>query len=569
MNTNDVHGVPAPTAALAPEPQDDLDRLLSQAHAALDADDVKTGRALALQVLKSSEARSADAKATDAKVADAKATDAPKKSYFEASALLCLAHCDRMVSRYRRAHRASQRAAHIFQQIGHLSGEVMALSTHAIVSVNLGRNEEAVEAALLSVRLSELLPRGEHSVLSYNYLGIAYYWSRSFDKAEQAFAAALKIAQTATPPLDTFQPRVNQWWAEVIRIFYERYYTGHLPALDGMYQLKATFTGLVDQRHANITTASVVIFSSCLHDCWQGDLRQAMAGVDALAASARQYGSVTWLNALEYWVMAEISWTEKDLATATLHARKMIEIAVDVEHEQLACLGHLLVSQLFVEQGDNGQALDELRRLRLREQLIRTDCLESREKVVGWQVENRQSQQSMLELEKTSRQLEKLSLEDALTGIANRRSFDQYASSLLRHGIETGRPPCIALIDVDRFKQINDTYSHQVGDEVLKTISLLLKAHVREEDMPARLAGDEFVIAFKHTDLHVAELVCERIRLAVKSYDWATVGPGLEVRISVGVVKAHSGDTIASVTHRSDMAMYEAKRQQAALGRLH
>ena len=306
--------------APAPQPDrdDDLERLLGMAHASLDADDVKTGRALALQVLKSAELRSADARAVDGKGAE----EAHRKiSHFEASALLCLAHCDRMVSRYRRAHRASQRAAHIFQQIGHVSGEVMALSTHAIVSINLGRNEEAVEAALLSLRLSELLPHGEHSVLSYNYLGIAYYWSRSFDKAEQAFAAALKIAQTATPPLDTFQPRVNQWWAEVIRIFYERYYTGHLPALDAMYQLKATFTGLVDQRHANITTASVVIFSSCLHDCWQGDLRQAMAGVDALAASAGQYGSVTWLNALEFWVMTEISWAEKDLATATLHAR--------------------------------------------------------------------------------------------------------------------------------------------------------------------------------------------------------------------------------------------------------
>ena len=537
----------------------DLDRLLGQAHAALDADDVKTGRELALQVLKSAEARSSEKPLVDDQ----------RLRHLEASALLCLAHCDRMVSRYRRAHRASQRAAHIFQQLGAVSGEVMALSTHAIVSINLGRNEEAVEAALLSVRLSELLPQGQHSVLSYNYLGIAYYWSRSFDKAGQAFAAALQIAQASTPPLDTFQPRVNQWWAEVIRIFYERYYAGHLPALDAMRQLNATFTALVDQRHSNITTATVVIFSSCLQDCWHGDVRQAMAGVDALAASARQYGSVTWLNALEYWVMAEISWAEKDLVTATLHARKMIEIAVDVEHEQLACLGHLLVSQLFVEQGDNGQALDELRRLRLREQLIRTDCLESREKVVAWQVQNRQSQKNLQELEKTSRQLEKLSLEDALTGIANRRSFEQYASSMLRHGIETGRPPCIALIDIDRFKQINDTYSHQVGDEVLKTISLLLKAHVREEDMPARLAGDEFVIAFKHTDLHVAERVCERIRLAVKSFDWASVGPGLEVGISVGVVKAQSGDTIASVTHRSDMAMYEAKRQQAALGRLH
>ncbi len=520
-------------------PTDDLERLLSDAHAALDAGNVQTGRELALNVLKAAEAQ--------------------KQSYFEASALLCLAHCDRMVSRYRRAHRASQRAAQIFQQLEHASGEVMALTTHAIVSINLGRNEEAVEAALLSVRLSELLPRGDHSVLSYNYLGIAYYWSRSFDKAEQAFAAALQIAHTAKPPLDTFQPRVNQWWSEVIRIFYERYYTGHLPPLKAVCELRCTFAALVEQRNANITTNAVVAFSACLEDCWQGNLRLAMAGVDTLTLNARQYGSVTWLNALEFWLKSEISWAEKDLPTATAHAQKMIEVAVDVEHEQLACLGHLLVSQLFVEQGDNGQALDEMRRLRLREQLIRTDCLEGRERVVAWQVDHRQQQKNMLEMELNARQLEKLSLEDALTGIANRRSFEQYAATLLSHGIESGRPTCIALIDVDKFKQINDGYSHQVGDEVLKRISLLLKAHVREEDMPARLAGDEFVIAFKHTDLQTAQQVCERIRLAVKNFDWTSVGANLKASISVGVVQALPGDTVESVTHRSDMAMYSAK----------
>ena len=127
--------------------------------------------------------------------------------------------------------------------------------------------------------------------------------------------------------------------------------------------------------------------------------------------------------------------------------------------------------------------------------------------------------------------------------------------------MESGRPTCIALIDVDKFKQINDGFSHKVGDEVLKRISLLLKAHVREEDMPARLAGDEFVIAFKHTELQTAEQACERIRLAVRNFDWTSVGAGLKASISVGVVQALPGDTVESVTHRSDLAMYSAKKK--------
>ncbi|MCY7307698.1 MAG: hypothetical protein LH632_16465 [Rhodoferax sp.] len=202
----------------------ELDALLRSAHAALDRGDVQTGRQTSQTIFK--------------------AAEAVGNRHFEARALLCLAHCDRMLSRYRRAHRASQRAAQVFQLLGDTSGEVMALTTHAFVSINLGRNEEAVEAALLSVRLSQFLEKDEHSVLSYNALGVAYFWSHSFEKAEQALRTAIHMAEKAQPALSTFQPRVNQWWTEVIRLFYERYYVGALPPLDQMRILRETVLAL-------------------------------------------------------------------------------------------------------------------------------------------------------------------------------------------------------------------------------------------------------------------------------------------------------------------------------------
>jgi len=101
-----------------------LDTQLKSAHLALDGGDVQTGRELSHKVLKAAQ------------------TLGNKR--FEAKALLCLAHCDRMLSRYRRAHRASQLAAQGFQLLGDTPGEVLALTTHAFVALNLGRNEEAV-----------------------------------------------------------------------------------------------------------------------------------------------------------------------------------------------------------------------------------------------------------------------------------------------------------------------------------------------------------------------------------------------------------------------------------------
>lgn len=524
-----------------------LDTQLKSAHLALDGGDVQTGRELSHKVLKAAQ------------------TLGNKR--FEAKALLCLAHCDRMLSRYRRAHRASQLAAQGFQLLGDTPGEVLALATHAFVALNLGRNEEAVEAALLSVRLSEFLDNDEHSVLSYNALGAAYFWSHHFDKAEQALRTAIQIAEHASPPLSTFQPQINQWWAQVIRIFHERYYEGGLPSLALMRVCREAVMRQVVREDAsefpmgtNVTTEAVLLFGASLDACWHGQLDQATDDLVALTGWAQRYGTLTWLSALEAWAGAEIAWARRDWPGATQHATKMIEIAVTVEHEQLACLGHLLASQLFMAQGLHGRALDELRRLRLREQLIRSDGLETRENVVDWQIDLRLRQQSIDRLELTSRQLEKLSLEDALTGIPNRRDFERYASELLQRGLEQGQPPCLALVDVDKFKLINDNFSHQVGDAVLKRIAQILKSHVREDDMAARLGGDEFVIIFKTADLSVAQQVCQRICDAVRAFDWSSISPQLESSLSVGVVRAEPGDTVESLTHRSDTAMYDKKK---------
>lgn len=537
------------TFAPQPHRNDDLEALLREAHAALDRGDVQAGRAASQQILKAAEALA--------------------NPRYEARALLCLAHCDRMLSRYRRAHRASGRAAHGFQLLGDVSGEVMALSTHAIVSVTLGRNEEAVEAALLGVRLCGFLEQAEHSVLAYNALGVAHLWSLDFERAEAALRSAIDIATQSAPPLGTFGPQVNLWWTALLRAFHERYYIGASSDLATLRQRREAVIAVLAAGEAepadsgtHVTTEAVLQFGLCLEQCWYGRIGQALLDVQVLAQWALRYGTVTWLSALECWARAEIAWAQARWEQAMQQAAAMIDIAVQVEHEQLACLGHLLSSQLYVAQGLHGQALDEMRRLRLREQLIRSDALETRARVVEWQVDLRLREQHVNRLEFTSRQFERLSLEDPLTGIANRRSFERYGGELLRASRSHGPPPCVALIDVDRFKQINDNFSHQVGDEVLKQIARTLRSHLREDDLAARLAGDEFVIVFRNTDFAVAQQVCERIARAVRDFDWSSIAPGLASSISIGVAAAAPGDTLESLTERSDAAMYARKRQR-------
>jgi diguanylate cyclase (GGDEF)-like protein len=246
----------------------------------------------------------------------------------------------------------------------------------------------------------------------------------------------------------------------------------------------------------------------------------------------------------------------------------MIELAEQTGREQTALVGHLLMSRVFEMQGKPQRALVELKKVAARERRIRSETLASRSTVVSWQLEMRRSEESRRALQASAHELERLALEDAMTGIANRRCLEQVAAQKLQANRSgSGRALCLALIDVDRFKEVNDGHSHLVGDKVLQVIAALLTDHVREDDLAARLAGDEFVLLLSRTEFAEAVEICERVRRAVEAYKWAAISPGLSVTISLGVAQCQPGDTLESLMHRSDVAMYACKAASRPLRR--
>ncbi|MEO8122063.1 MAG: GGDEF domain-containing protein, partial [Rhodoferax sp.] len=300
---------------------------------------------------------------------------------------------------------------------------------------------------------------------------------------------------------------------------------------------------------------------SGIENCWLGQLEAAETDAEMCAVWAARYPRNTSLALLELWLRAEISWARKDWKSAEQRIRKMIEMGVEAENEPMVAIGHLLASQILTEQGYDIPARNELEALRMRKQGLRNDFLKSRTAVVAWQLKVRKNHEDLQRMEATSKTLEKLSFEDPLTGLANRRRFTEIVPGMLSEGLARGRPPFVALIDIDQFKQVNDRFSHQVGDQVLQRIAQILKSHLREGDMPARLAGDEFVLAFGQADALGVEQVCERIRAAVQNYDWSSLRDGLQVSISIGVAQAQPGDSVETLTHRADLAMYSEKNE--------
>jgi len=155
------------------------------------------------------------------------------------------------------------------------------------------------------------------------------------------------------------------------------------------------------------------------------------------------------------------------------------------------------------------------------------------------------------------KELEKLSITDQLTGIFNRRKLNESLASEVEKAKRYKRPLALLMIDIDHFKQINDTYGHQVGDYTLTAVSEILTRSIRNSDIAGRYGGEEFMIICPETSEDSAKMMAEKLRLAISEYTYKHL-EGLT--ISIGVAKLEEDITTETLISRSDSALYAAKR---------
>ncbi|MDB6001158.1 MAG: hypothetical protein JWP52_2857 [Rhizobacter sp.] len=528
----------------------DVLETLNAARAMLESGQVEPARRLATAVLKAAEDRNDRGS--------------------QGQALMALSQFDRVLGRFRRAIETSQRAAQIFQLSGDIAGEAAALALLAHSNSYLGRNEEAVEAALLAVKLGDLLAPSAQQVNLYNYLGVAYLWAHSFSKAESALREAERLALLGADDYNVLLPRINLAWLEAVRLFKERYFNGTLPNTNELRRrlllCSALFTD--DTPFPGLPGVRSVLqrFGRCaqaLLFCWSGELDAADEQLRAAQDVSKPGNYAQVANFFGHWVAAELHIARHNLPAAEHEAVVLLEKAGQAEFEQMAYIGHFLLVHILREQGKFTLALDEGRAHRRRELRVQSDILDSRHQVVKTQLDIRRSENHLRQLVNHAQELERLSYEDSLTAISNRRRFDAVLSEALGDGHERMHPVCLALIDVDDFKHINDNHSHAAGDEVLRSVAQAIRSSVRESDLPARLGGDEFVILFQRSPLETARQVCERVHAAVSRLRWDHLSPQLRVSVSIGLSEALPEDTPTALLKRSDAAMFRAKPQVA------
>ena len=151
---------------------------------------------------------------------------------------------------------------------------------------------------------------------------------------------------------------------------------------------------------------------------------------------------------------------------------------------------------------------------------------------------------------------------DMLTGLLNRRGFDEALLEARQESIHHDTALSIILADIDHFKKVNDTHGHLIGDSVLKMLSKLLKEHIKGKDIAARFGGEEFIIVLPETPLKGAFILAEQIRMSLRTMKWTAKESGESIgaiTIPLGVAQYQPDEAMESLIQRADNALYFAK----------
>ena len=173
-------------------------------------------------------------------------------------------------------------------------------------------------------------------------------------------------------------------------------------------------------------------------------------------------------------------------------------------------------------------------------------------------------EQSNLRMEQSNEALRELAIRDGLTGLFNHRHFKDVLQREITRAERYDRPLCMLMLDVDHFKNYNDTHGHPAGDEVLKTLSDIITTRLRDVDTSARYGGEEFAVLLPETGRKAGTLVAEDIRAQVENYPFQgrESQPFGKVTVSLGVAEFPSdSEDAVSLVEKSDEALYRAKSE--------
>ncbi|MBB3945321.1 diguanylate cyclase (GGDEF)-like protein [Rhizobium skierniewicense] len=464
----------------------------------------------------------------------------------------------------------AEKAVVLWRQLEEPAFEAEALSIKAWLQLELGNLESAIEFAAEALNIADHSGNLRSRSLAINVVGVIFWMTRQPTQALDYCGRAVELAREACDV--TFEC----WWlinlggahSEVAYLALER---------DDRTSFESSMRTAID------TTRQAYDIAATLKDAWAerlclGNLAEYFNALDEFVmaeAYLAQYRAVPGNDDdrgkghyLDILGRTLISLTRYEEALVPLNeAYALAKESSNVETLMNACLYlsrahehlrafepalhfykryHSLHQQFTAERTQQNARLVEIR-------------YETKKLKTSLDTEAESSAQlarSLAALQQQTTLLTEAANTDPLTGLANRRRLEAILSD-----IDLSRSPyALAMLDVDHFKTINDTFSHITGDRVLAQIGSLIKNSVQEGDLAVRFGGEEFIVMMPGATMARAKKACEQMRLTIARYDWSRISAELTVTISIGVAISNDAPNAEVVLERADHHLYCAKQ---------
>ncbi|GAB2175743.1 sensor domain-containing diguanylate cyclase [Dongia sp. agr-C8] len=435
----------------------------------------------------------------------------------------------------------ARRAAQLAQGLTESAWEAKARALHAWLLTELGCPEEAVEEAIRALGLAETC--GDQTVLCWalNVMGIVFWVCRQPERAVEFCTRAVALARKIGDPVLLAWWLINLGGAQA-ELGYAAREMGDEPTFEAAMEaaIKETEEARALSQSAGDPWALRLCLGNLAEYCtetgWFEESKRRLDAYAAVVGGNYHRGEEQYLYTLGQTL---INLGQVDQAIEQL--TRSIEIAEVTGNIDTIVHATEYLSEAYARKGDYRQALQFHQRFHAA--------------YVKMSAENAQRRARLAEIRYESDKLRSLADQDPLTGLYNRRRLEATLAEL--HA--AGHPYAIAMIDIDHFKKINDSFSHMVGDQVLREVGGLILSAIRGDDLAVRYGGEEFALLLKGASTAPGHDVCSRLRQAIAGWGWEGVAAGLAVTASIGLAASVEAAGPQALLQLADRRLYAAK----------
>jgi diguanylate cyclase (GGDEF)-like protein len=518
------------------------------------------------------------AKLAEAAVAELGPSDPPRRAL--ALRLSALHHArlgDGQVSA-----RMAMQALQLYRLLADPAGEAETLNTLCLAYNRLALYREALEFAIRALTIARELGDRRIECWALNRIGLSYEWLDDPELSMTYTREALELAKAIGGDEEIFAA-LNNLASSELAVAEWKTRDGNADAASeaiACARIHADEAVELARRSGNTHRETVALGNLAEAMTHGADPETAAAVIEQYQALARQHG----YRQLELSADFDLACLLRHKGRHALAVQRLEQVLVQAIESDDAALRHSIEHALYDSHKALGQfdkALEHhevyarMERERLLQQgaaqaavlLARLEIDEARQEATRARDDAQAQRVRATQLEAEQRllrtqaeELERVAREDPLTGLHNRRVVDESLPDVMAGARMAKAPMALAMVDVDHFKEINDSFGHSVGDQVLATLGRLLRANTRTSDLLARVGGEEFMIVLTRASIDLAHEICERLRTSVAQHGWQYIAPGLKVTVSLGLVQGADDEHHQQLIDRADGALYEAKR---------